>query len=83
MTLPVVDLSAGAERLAAAQLVLPDRPDVAWFAVLVPVPLDEMADPHVTARQVAVDAALTAREVAEQTVYAAVLAHRERERGAA
>lgn len=83
MTAPTADLSAGAERTAHVRLVLPDRPDVEWFAVLVPIPRADLANLELTARQVAVDAALAARELAEPLVYAAVLAHRERERGAA
>lgn len=76
MTVPTADLSAGAERTAHCRLVLPDRPDVEWLAVLVPIPRADLDDPTITARQVALDAALAARELAEPIVYAAVLERR-------
>jgi len=79
-----VDLAGDAERVTTVELLLPDRPDVRWFALAVPIPLADLEDRGITARQVALNAACGARETAEPAVYDAVLAYRaEPGRGAA
>ncbi len=78
MTRPVtVDLAGGAERVTRVELVLPYDPSVRYFALAVPIPLADLEDPAVTARQVALNAAACARDTAEQTLAAVVMQHRQ------
>jgi hypothetical protein len=78
-----LDLSGGADRVITVELVLPDEPDVRWFALAVRVPLGDLDDLGVTARQVALNAAADARDLAERVVHPAVLDYRMAPRGAA
>lgn len=83
MTAPTVDLSGPARRAVAAQLVLPDRPECEWLAVLVPIPKADLDDFAVSPMQLAMDAGMAAQETARELVYAAVVERRRDARGAA
>jgi hypothetical protein len=74
----LVDLCPPDHPAHTALVRLPDTPGQQWLIVAVPVDDRLLDDPGITARQVAMDVAVEARDTAERIVYPIVL---ERRRG--
>jgi hypothetical protein len=72
-----VDLTGGQAAYTIA-ITVPDRPDVEYFVVALPVPLDMLDDTAVTPMQLALEVGQQARDAAQAAMVPAIM---ERRRG--
>ena len=71
-----VRLCPASETARTFHVHVPDRPGVEWLVLAIPVELDQLDDPTVSAQQVALDVAQEARDTAHSTLYPRVLERR-------